>query len=273
MVQVIAEAGINHNGKLENALMLCGVAKSAGADAIKFQLYDPDTMVKEEMAYVLRRYRLSDDDHKRVVEHCHTLGIQYMASCFSEERVDFALSLGCDRIKLGSGEITNYDLIRYIATKAPMILSTGMSDMNDIFLAVMEYRKAGGKDYALLHCVSNYPTLPEHCNVRAVTTLQANFAQKEMGNAVIGYSDHSLYDAPSVMAVGLGAKIIEKHFTLDRGMEGPDHEMSLEPDGLKRFVRAIRVAEMCAGDGNRNKLQPGELEMREKARDRWCDSA
>lgn len=269
MVFVAAEAGINHNGKLENALMLCAAAKAAGADAVKFQLYDPETMADTRMQEMLTRYLLSDVDHRVVVDHCAAIGIEYMSSCFSEERVDFALSLGVKRIKIGSGELTNHGLIMHVAKSGlPLILSTGMAVMDEIFKAVMAYREAGGKAYALLHCVSSYPVAPENCNIKAIQTLRYNF--DSMGKPAIGYSDHSLYDAPSIMAVALGATIIEKHFTLDRSMEGPDHHMSLEPDGLKRFVRALRVAEMCMGAGDKNTLKPGEDEMKEVARGRWA---
>ena len=250
--------------------MLCAVAKAAGADAVKFQLYDPHAMAKPQMREMLIANLLSDTDHAAVKVHCDTLGIEYMASCFSPERVDFAVSLGVKRIKIGSGELTNHALLAHVATtKLPLILSTGMCDMNDIFQAVIAWREAGGGQYALLHCVSNYPTEPQHCNVKAIKTLQTNFAVPQMGNAAIGYSDHCLYDAPAMMAVGLGATVIEKHFTLDPTMPGPDHAMSLSPEGLRRYVRGIRVAESCMGNGDRNRLQPGEREMREKARGRW----
>ena len=273
-VFVIAEAGINHNGKLDTALMLCAAAKAAGADAVKFQLYDPHAMARPEMREMLIANLLSDADHAKVKAHCDTLGIEYMASCFSPERVDFALSLRVKRLKIGSGELTNHALIAHAATtRLPVILSTGMATMDDIFRSHAAFQEAGGGDLALLHCVSNYPTVPEHCNVRGIVTLDRNFnVELRPGiwrKTTIGYSDHSLYDAPSVMAVALGAKIIEKHFTLDRSLRGPDHAMSLEPDGLRRFVRAVRVAEACAGDGDRNRLQPGEEAMRDKVRGRW----
>lgn len=275
MVQVIAEAGINHNGRLNTALMLCAAARAAGADAVKFQLYDPDTMAKPAMGEMLRANLLPDADHRAAAVHCAFLGIEYLASCFSAERVDFALSLGVKRIKLGSGELVNHGLIAHVArTGLPLILSTGMANMDEIFRAEMAFKEAGGDDLTLLHCVSNYPTAPEHCNVAGVTTLRRNFqAEVKRGqfrHCRVGYSDHSLYDAPSVMAVALGAEIIEKHFTLDRAQSGPDHHMSLEPHDLRRFVRGIRVAEACLGDGNRNKLQPGEAEMAEKVRGRWA---
>lgn len=272
-VFVVAEAGINHNGKLDNALMLCAAAKAAGADAVKFQLYDPQTMVKTDMQEMLSRYLLSDADHARVAQHCVSLGIEYMASCFSEERVDFAVALGVKRIKIGSGELTNHALIARIARAGlPIILSTGMATMDDIFRAHAAY--AGGPNCTLLHCVSNYPTAPEHCNLKGITTLAYNFGRRrvsvtEMRECAIGFSDHTLYDAPAFMAVALGATVIEKHFTLDRSMPGPDHAMSYEPHDLKRYVRGIRVAEVCMGDGDRNTLQPGEDAMREVARGRW----
>jgi len=273
-VTVIAEAGINHNGRLDNALMLCAAAKAAGADCVKFQLYDPATMVKKDMAPLLAKYRLPDADHVAVKAHCDTLGIEYMASCFSQERVDFARSLDVKRIKVGSGELPNHALLIHVAaTGLPLILSTGMATMDDIFRAAYAYWDAGGKDLALLHCVSNYPTEPRHCNVLGIQTLERNFNVEVRPGVrrvtTIGFSDHCLYDAPAFMAVGLGAKIIEKHFTLDTEMDGPDHHMSLTPEGLRRYVRGIRVAEVCRGDGDRNHPQPGEEAMRGKARGRW----
>ena len=262
MIFIIAEAGINWQGKTHVAMRMCDIAKESGADCVKFQLFPPLDGLPD----------WSWEHHRKISEHCKDIGIEYAASCFSMKAVDFALTLGVRFIKIASGEITNWKLIGHVAESGkPMVLSTGMSVMDDIFRATIRFAQAGGTQYSLLHCVSNYPTLPEHCNVKGITTLAYNFMTRGVAHKpqAIGFSDHSLYDAPSIMAVGLGAKIIEKHFTLDNTMEGPDHAFSLEPKELKHFCRGIRVAEACLGNGDRNTLQPGEAEMQKKARGRW----
>ena len=258
-VFIIAEAGVNHNGSLETALQLVDQACNAGADAIKFQLYRVEEQVShvapsadyqrdrggsDNMLEMARAYDLPWEDHYAIVERCQRLGIAYMSSCFDSEAVDLLLDLGADCIKVASGEITNYPLLSHIAaTGKPIVLSTGMSTLQDVAGSVDLIQGAGESPIVLLQCVSEYPARPETINLRSMVTMGAAFG------VPVGYSDHTLGSTVAVAAVALGACVIEKHFTLDKTLPGPDHAMSLEPQGLREFVCAIRTAEAAFGDG------------------------
>jgi len=272
---IIAEAGINHNGSLDKARKMVDAAKRAGADAIKFQLYRAEEQVShvaptakyqkkqtgsEVMIEMAKSYDLPWDAHREIFKLCREIGIIYMSSCFDPRAVDFLLQIGGEAIKIASGEITNYPLLAYAAaTERPIILSTGMCTLQDVAGAVDHIRANGKSPLALMHCVSNYPSAPGTINLRAMQTLAEAFG------VPVGYSDHTLGNAVSVAAVSLGARIIEKHFTLDKTLPGPDHAMSLDPMQLQSFVEAIRIAETALGSSIKA-VQPGEEGVRKVAR-------
>lgn len=264
--EIIAEAGINHCGSWTKALDLVDAAFDAGANAVKFQIYHADRMLKGDKD-ALKRFELSDEAHKAIAAHAREIGIEWFTSVFDEQALDLAIRCGARRIKIGSGEITNLPLLSAVgASKLPLILSTGMSVMDDIFQATEAYKGGGGKDLSLLHCVSNYPTAPEHCNLAGMRTLKRNFS------CPVGWSDHTEGMDAAIVAVGAGAELIEKHLMLAKLPDCPDAPVSLVGDDFGLFVRRIRRAESMLGNGDRNSLQPGELEMEQKARDRWYAS-
>jgi N-acetylneuraminate synthase len=257
---VIAEAGVNHNGELEKALALVNAAKEARADAVKFQTFCAERLVcknapkaryqvettgaNESQCEMLKRLELSPDDHRRLLDHCREIGILFLSSPFDEQDADFLESLGVPAYKIPSGELTNLPYLAHIARKGkPMIVSTGMATLGEVETAIETIRAAGNPDLALLHCVSNYPAAPQDVNLRAMLTLQQAFG------APVGYSDHVRSNEISIAAVALGACIIEKHFTLDRDLPGPDHRASLEPHELVTLVKAIRNVEKALGTG------------------------
>lgn len=257
---VIAEAGVNHNGDLDLARQLVEVAASAGADAVKFQTFRAEKLVtagapkatyqqrqsgtEEGQLGMLRRLELSREDHLELMALCRRLGILFLSTPFEEESADLLESLGVAAYKLPSGEITNLPLLAHVARKGrPLILSTGMATLGEIEAAVGAIAAAGNPDLALLHCVSSYPTAPADANLRAMATLASAFP------CPVGYSDHTEGIAIPLAAVALGACILEKHFTLDRSLPGPDQQVSLEPDELKALVAGIRQVEAALGDG------------------------
>jgi N,N'-diacetyllegionaminate synthase len=272
---IIAEAGVNHNGRLDLALELVDVAHRAGADAIKFQLFRVEEQISnaaETAAYqrnqtgaktmkdMAKSYELAWENHREIAVRCKERGILYMASCFDPLAVDFYCELGEGPIKVGSGEITNDPLLSHMARSGrPILLSTGMSSLADIDDAVDLIHRSGDSPLALFHCVSNYPATAETANLRVLKTLAQAFALP------VGYSDHTLGSTTAVAAVALGACMIEKHFTTDRSLPGPDHAMSMGPEGLESFIRAIREVELAMGSGVK-KLQEGETEVQKVAR-------
>ena len=273
---IIAEAGVNHNGDLNNAILLADLAKEAGANAVKFQLYDAKEQVskyaesapyqrkgtgKKTMFSMSKLYDLPWENHRKISEHCRNIGIAYMSSCFDKNAVDFLIDdLKSDCIKIGSGEITNYPLLSYIAKKnVSIILSTGMCSLDDVKGSINHIRKYGNPPIIILHCVSNYPANEIHLNLKAMITLEKEF------KCLIGYSDHSEGEIASTIAVALGAKIIEKHFTIDKNLPGPDHAMSLNPTQLKFFIDNIRLTEKILGTGIKEPTS-GELKMIKYAR-------
>jgi N-acetylneuraminate synthase len=274
-VFIIAEAGVNHNGSLELALKLVEVAHAAGADAVKFQLFRVEEQVSkvaptadyqrnhtgsQTMAEMSQFYDLPWEAHRTIAAHCRKIGIAYMASCFDPLAVHYLLEVGGEAIKVGSGEITNFPLLAHMAaTGRPILLSTGMSTLQDVADAVEHIRAHGDSPLALFQCVSNYPADPATINLRVMQTLAQAF------NVPVGYSDHTMGNTVAIAAVALGACLIEKHFTLDKTLPGPDHSMSLNLDELRAFVEDIRLAESALGSGIKN-LQPGELAVQRVAR-------
>ena len=262
---IIAEAGVNHNGNMDTAIKLIDMAKRAGADAIKFQTFKSERLVTrstpkakyqkanigsgESQLEMLKRLELTNDNFKRLFYYCRKKNIIFMSTPFDEKSADMLDRLGMNIFKIPSGEITNKPLIQHIAAKnKPVILSTGMSYLNEVEKAVRWiydiWNKSGfNQQLTLLHCVSNYPAHAKDVNLCAMNTLKAAFGLP------VGYSDHTLGIEIPIAAAAMGAKVIEKHFTLDRNMKGPDHKASLEPDELKAMVKAIRNVEKAMGDG------------------------
>jgi N,N'-diacetyllegionaminate synthase len=272
---IIAEAGVNHNGSLDTALQLVEAASKAGADAVKFQLYNINEQVSlaapvaeyqkagtgmQSMLQMAESYELPWKQHEQIVARCRELGIAYMASCFDKNAVDFFIGLGGDCIKVGSGEITNYPLLEYMAsTGKPILLSTGMCSLADVADAVQCIRNAGDSPLVLFQCVSNYPAAPSSINLKVLKVYSEAF------NVLVGYSDHTEGNAVAAASVALGACMIEKHFTLAKSMPGPDHAMSLNPEELTAFVASIRDVQASIGDGIK-RIVPSEETIRTVAR-------
>ena len=257
---IIAEAGVNHNGSVELAKKMIDAAKDAGADAVKFQTfkaenvviedaqkaeYQKETASSEESQYgMLKKLELFEDDFEDLADYAGKRDIIFLSSPFDKESVDLLHELDVPAFKIGSGEITDFPLLRYIAKKEkPVILSTGMSILGEVEEALNVIRNEGAEDVILLHCVSNYPARIEEVNLRAMETLKQAF------KIPVGFSDHTLGITVPIAAVALGACVIEKHFTLDKNLPGPDHKASLEPDELKGMVKGIRDAEKSLGNG------------------------
>lgn len=259
---IVAEAGVNHNGSLETAHRLVDVAVEAGADAVKFQTFKAERVVTldapkadyqlqttgsdESQFAMLRRLELSPEAHRKLMDQCRQQGILFMSTPFDEESADFLADLGVTVFKIPSGEITNLPFLAHVARKGrPMIISTGMSNLGEVETAVRTIEEAGNQDLVLLHCVSNYPADPADVNLRAMHTMATAF------NVPVGYSDHTPGIEVAIAAVALGACVIEKHFTLDCMLPGPDHRASLEPNGLAALVRGIRIVEAALGHGRK----------------------
>ncbi len=259
-VYIIAEAGVNHNGQLDLALKLCDAAKEAGVDAVKFQTWKTENIVTaearqavyqtentgvEESQYnMLKKLELSYDHFRYIKDYCKKIGIDFLSTPDEEESLAFLVRLGLPLIKVGSGEVTNIPYLRKIgAQKMPVILSTGMSNLAQVATAYDTLVAAGASSVALLHCTTNYPCPYDEVNLRAMKTLRDAF------KCQVGYSDHTMGTEVPVAAVAMGAEIIEKHFTLDLTMDGPDHKASLEPAELKLMVQQIRNIEQALGDG------------------------
>jgi N-acetylneuraminate synthase len=266
---IIAEAGVNHNGSVEIALRLIDEAKTTGADCIKFQTfsadkivtrlaekakYQLDTTTRNESQYeMLRKLELSEKDHRTLFEYAKKRSIMFLSSPFDEESVDMLDCLGISIYKIGSGELTNHPLLVHVARKKkPIILSTGMSTLDEVKDALEAIYSVGNISVTLLHCVTEYPAPFEEINLRAMLTMRAAF------RVPVGYSDHTQGTEISIAAVALGAKVIEKHFTLNRKMEGPDHRASLEPSEFGKMVVAIRNTEAALGSGIK---KPAPCEM------------
>ncbi|QKI89572.1 N-acetylneuraminate synthase [Thiomicrorhabdus xiamenensis] len=261
-VFIIAEAGVNHNGSLETAKALVDAAVEAGADAVKFQTFKAhnlvtesaeqaayqteNTGVKESQFSMLQRLELDESAHRELLDYCAEKNIEFMSTPFDAESVELLNRLGMKRWKIPSGEVLSVPYLRQIAKlNQPTILSTGMSDLDEVAFAVKTLLEAGlaADKLSVLHANTAYPTPFPDVNLRAMQTLQQAL------NLPVGLSDHSLGIEVPIAAVALGARVIEKHFTLDKHMPGPDHKASLEPDELKAMVTAIRHVEQALGSG------------------------
>jgi len=260
---IIAEAGVNHNGDMKLAKKLVDAASNANADYIKFQTFKAESLASKnskkskyqrintknnESQYdMLKSLELDKENHIELINHCKKKNIKFLSSAFDLMSLDFLISLDCGLIKIPSGEINNYTYLNRVSEqKSPVILSTGMSTMEEIEIALklLTSKKLSIDDITVLHCNTEYPTPMEDVNLKAMLKI------KEYFNVKIGYSDHTLGIEVPIGAVALGANVIEKHFTLDRTMKGPDHACSLEPIELKNMVKAIRNIEIaCSGSG------------------------
>jgi len=259
---IIAEAGVNHNGSVDIAKRLVDAAAEAGADAVKFQTFKAELLISkyapkadhqkkitnkdESQLEMLKKLELDVDAHKELIKHCKKRGIIFLSSPFDLMSVDLLYELGLQIFKIPSSEITDLPYLRKIGRlNKKVIMSTGMADMGEIEDALDVLMAAGTKkeNITVLHCNTGYPTPIEDVNLRAMLTI------KEAFNVNVGYSDHTLSIEVPIAAVALGARVIEKHFTLDKKMEGPDHKASLEPDELKAMINAIRNVEISLGDG------------------------
>ena len=265
-VLVIAEAGVNHNGDINLAYKMIDEAKKAGADIIKFQTAKPELVIskfaqkaeyqktttgeEENQLEMCKKIHLKFEDYIPLKKYCEEVGIKFLSTPFDLESIDFLEDLGCDIWKIPSGEITNLPyLIKIAHTGKEIILSTGMCEMNEIQTAISTLKEHGAGEISLLHCTTEYPTPYEDVNLNAMKTME-----KEFGLPV-GYSDHTQGIEVPIAAVAMGATIIEKHFTLDKTMEGPDHRASLEPDELAQMVTSIRNIEKAMGDGVKTPAQ------------------
>ena len=259
---IIAEAGVNHNGSLELALKLVDAAAAAGADAVKFQTFKADRLVTRnapKAGYqvratgdagtqheMLKRLELTEEDHRSLIAHCERRGVLFLSTPFDEESCDFLESLELPAFKLPSGELTNLPFLAHVAGKGkPVILSTGMATLQEVDTAVETIARSGNNRLVLLQCASEYPADPAEANLRAMASMRSSFGFP------VGFSDHTPGMAAAIAAAALGACVVEKHFTLDREMPGPDHRASLEPEELAGMVRGIRVAESALGDGEK----------------------
>lgn len=267
---IIAEAGVNHNGSFELAKQLVDKAVWAGVDCIKFQTFNSKNLVSahaqkaeyqkkttdsnESQLDMLRKLELSHEQFRELQIYCNQKGIMFLSTPFDLESIDFLAELGVKTWKIPSGEITNYPFLRAIAKrKESVIMSTGMCSLEEVKDAVHVLNEFGTTDITLLHCTTEYPAPYDSVNLNAMLTLK-----KEFGFSV-GYSDHTNGIEIPVAAVAMGATVIEKHFTLNKNMEGPDHKASLEPDELKQMVQSIRNVEVALGDGTK---QPSEAEKK-----------
>ena len=259
-VFIIAEAGVNHNGSLELAKALVDKAAEAGADAVKFQTfitesivckgtdkaeYQKNTTDTNETQYdMLKRLELTPYMYAEVMNYCKIKGISFLSTPFDLDSIDYLNEIGIPIMKIPSGEITNYPYLKKIGqTKKNVILSTGMSRLEEVEVAIKVLRENGSNNITVLQCNTDYPTPYSDVNLNAMLTM------KEKLNVPIGYSDHTMGIEIPIAAVAMGATVIEKHFTLDRNMEGPHHKASLEPEELRAMVQAIRNVELALGEG------------------------
>ncbi len=259
-VFIIAEAGVNHNGRLAAALELVGMARDCGADAVKFQTFKAAENVTaaapladyqtragagaSNQLEMLKALELDEEDFRAIKEKCDSLGLDFISTPDDEWSVDLLVKLGVPFIKVASAEVDNLPFLSLIGRqRRPVLLSTGMSTLEEVARAVAALKRAGASEVALLHCTSNYPANPTEMNLRAIVTLSDAFQVK------VGLSDHTAGWEAAVAAVALGAEIIEKHITLDKTLPGPDHEASADPAEFALYVAKIRLAELMLGDG------------------------
>ena len=261
-VFIIAEAGVNHNGDLALAKRLIDAAKEAGADAIKFQSFITEEIISQgapkaahQLRYsdknetqfdMIKRLELSEDDHRELIAYANSKGIIFLSTPYDFCTVDWLDKYGVPAFKIASIDVDNRHLLKYVASKRkPIILSTGMSYLEEVRVGVDIIREAGNRDVILLHCTSNYPAADQDANLNAIRTLAQEF------NTVVGYSDHTEGDEASLCAVCLGARVIEKHFTVDKNLTGPDHSLSMDPKAFKRFTERVKGVESLLGSGKK----------------------
>ncbi len=263
---IIAEAGVNHNGRVDLALALCDAAKQAGADAVKFQTFKTDALLAAGVGLadyqrrtaptgdqrdLIRPLELSFDDFVRIKDYANSIGLRFLSTPHDSESLDFLVSLGLKVIKIGSGDVVNIPFLRHVGSLGvEVILSSGMADLGEVDLAVRTLEASGTGELTLLHCTTEYPCPYECVNLRAMQTLRCAF------DLPVGYSDHTLGTAVPVAAVALGATVLEKHFTLDKSMAGPDHAASLEPQDFAAMVLAIRQVETSLGSARKQPCGP-----------------
>lgn len=269
-VFIIAEAGVNHNGNIDIAKKLIDIASEAGADAVKFQSYKTDKIIsrhapkaeyqkkrsdiRESQYEMIKKLELNKDMHVKLLDYCRYRNILFLSSPFDIESIKLLDEIGLEMFKIPSGEITNLPYLREIGKlKKKIIISTGMSTLGEIEATLNILTSQGTKDITVLHCNTEYPTQMEDVNLRSIRTI------KEAFKVEVGYSDHTSGIEVPIAAVAMGAKVIEKHFTLDKNMEGPDHIASLEAHELRGMVKAIRNIEIALGDGIK---KPSESELR-----------
>lgn len=257
---VIAEAGVNHNGRLDLALELVKQAKEAGADCVKFQTFKAERVVtkespkaayqlkvtsqKESQLDMLRKLELRSEDYQKIIEFAKECGIHVLSTPYNEEDADFLESLGFDAFKIASGQLVELAFLKHLAAKKrPLILSTGMGTLAEVSEAVETIRGAGNEQMVILQCTTNYPSDLNEANIKAMITM------KNALNVQVGYSDHIPEDYACFAAVALGATVIEKHFTLDKNMDGPDHSSSLDVQEFTHLVEGIRKIERSLGNG------------------------
>ena len=257
---VIAEAGVNHNGDVGLARRLIDAAADAGADAVKFQTFDPEKLVSrgarkaeyqrertdrdESQLDMLRRLALPREDFAALAEHASSRSIRFLSTAFDEDSADYLESLGVSAFKVPSGEITNHPFVAHLARKGrPLLISTGMSDLYEVDAALRVVEENGNPPVALFHCVTSYPAPARDCNLEAMATMR-----RALG-VPVGWSDHTTGLTVTLAAVAAGAEIVEKHFTIDRDLPGPDHAASLEPDELRDLVASVRTVEQARGSG------------------------
>tara|TARA_B100000315_G_scaffold258428_1_gene310478 strand:- start:863 stop:1900 length:1038 start_codon:yes stop_codon:yes gene_type:complete len=273
---IIAEAGVNHNGSLEMAHRLVDVAVRAEADAVKFQTFKSQEVISvqapkaayqlqttdgaESQLEMAQRLELPYHAFRELREDCLTKGILFLSTPFDDESTDFLDEMGVEVFKVPSGEITNFPFLNHVARKhKSVILSTGMSSLEEVESAICVIEKAGNRDIILLHCTSSYPADPAESNLRAMETMRNEFGFP------VGYSDHTPGIEVSLAAVALGACVIEKHVTLDHSLPGPDHRASIDPVELQALVRGVRCVESALGDGIKRPVS-GELDTMAIAR-------
>lgn len=271
---IIAEAGVNHNGSIDLAKQLVASAAAAGADLVKFQTFIVDkgcsrnapkaeyqentTGTNESQYEMIRKLELTKADHEVLIEECRRHGIGFFSTAFDTDSFDMLVEMGLQQVKIPSGELTNLPLMRYMARLGkPVILSTGMANLGEVEAALKIIEQAGTPRelVTILHCTTEYPAPMEDVNLKAMLSMKAAFGVD------VGYSDHTPGIEVPIAAVALGAKVIEKHFTLDRSLPGPDHKASLEPHELKAMVNAIRNVEQALGDGIK---RPSASELKNK---------
>jgi len=269
---IIAEAGVNHNGDIEIAKILIEKAAESGADAVKFQSFVTENLVsktlkkaeyqiettgdEESQFQMIKKLELTFEDHKLLVDHCKKNDIMFLSTAFDLNSIDLLVSLGVDIWKIPSGEITNLPYLKKIGSLGQkVIMSTGMADLSEINNALDVLVESGAKDITLLHCNTEYPTPMDDVNLNAMVTLKNAFKLN------VGYSDHTIGMEVPIAAVAIGAVVVEKHFTLDKTMVGPDHKSSLNPIELKSMVNAIRNIEKAMGDGIK---KPSKSELKNK---------